>query len=315
MLPPAFRRLCARCGRGSGRGSFATTAFTLKASGPAAPEQTLFVVGLNGGKFFGQDGSEECLKLLERVADHQPDYHLLFGLNAKEFSRLEEDYQVKGGRLTPSRELTTVEDGEVVPILQAGKVDKRPCSALGRSVKTTQGHVAWRLWRNPREVMRLYWVFWRRKNYKDAARFKFWSQNVPLTSHVYFGESSELIAIRTVEHLISQRREGKGGSTILTVRNDVFASVAERCGHYLGDEETVAQLADPAFSEVLKDHAAALVKDVPDMTPLLVLIYLGFPLLFLHQVALFCEYLLSRDSAPDRKSGGAEFDLVTANRD
>ena len=30
---------------------------------------------------------------------------------------------------------------QVVPILQAGRVDKRPCSALGRSVKTARTYI------------------------------------------------------------------------------------------------------------------------------------------------------------------------------
>jgi hypothetical protein len=278
----------------------------------SSSDQTLFIVGLNKGKFFGQDGAEEGLKLLERVADHHPEYHLLFGLNEKELDRLEEDHQVKGGRLTPSRDLAQAENGEAVPIMQAGMVDKRPRRALGRALKTTQGHVAWRLWRNPREVLRLLLVFWRRKQFKDAVSFKFWSENLPLSAHVYYGESAELIAIRTTEHLIAERQKGSPGSTVLTVRSEVFASVAERCRHYL-NEDAVEMLADSKFQEELKQNASYLCKDVPDMTPLLVLIYAGLPILLLHQVVLFCEYLYV--IGVERQSTGQEFDLVTGNRE
>lgn len=283
----------------------------MKGSG-SSPEQTLFVVGLNRGKFFGQDGAEEGLKLLERVADHHPEYNLLFGINAKELDSLEENYKVKGGRLTPSRDLALVENGEVVPIMQAGVVDKRPREALGRALKTTQGHVAWRLWRNPREAIRLYRAFWKRKGHEDAARFRFWSEHLPMASHVYFGETSELIAIRAIEHLMAERHKGRGGATVLTVRNEVFSSVAERCGHYL-TEEMVEASASPNFSKELQQNASALTKDVPDMTPLLVLIYCGFPLLVLHQVCLFCEYLYVRGVV--EQSNGQEYDLVTGNRE
>lgn len=291
---------------------FATEAINVRSSSGKKNDQTLFIVGLNSGKFFGQDGAEEGLKLLERVAEHHPDYHLLFGLNEKEFALLESEHQVKGGRLTPSRDLATVKDGEVVPIMQAGVVDKRPRHALGRSLKTTQGHVAWRLWRNPREAIRLYTLFWKRNQHKDTARFKFWSENMPLASHVYFGESSELIAVRTTEHIIAERRKGKPGSTVLTVKNEVFASVVERCRHYLSEEEQVAQLDDHKFSEGLKEKAMALCKDVPEMTPLLVLIYIGFPLLAIHQVMLFCEYIYVKGS---EEGSGSDFEFVTGNRD
>lgn len=320
MLQPAFRRIFPRVGSSSGRTaprpgrrSFATTVFNIPASGPSAPEQTLFVVGLNKGKFFGQDGAEECLKLLERVAEHNPEYHLLVGLNDKEMSVLEEEHKVKNNRLTPSRDLVLTENGEVVPIIQAGMVDKRPCQSLGRALKTTQGHVAWRLWRNPREAIKMYRLFWRRKEHKDAARFKFWSENLPLASHVYFGETAELIAIRTTEHLITQRNAGVASTTVLTVRNEVFASVAERCRHYIGeDEEGLKKLSDPEYSAELKQNAGYLCKDVPDMTPLLCLIYIGFPLLALHQVMLCCEGLYVTGST---ESDGSDFGSVTGNRE
>lgn len=304
MLHLAFRRVRNRC--------FATTAFTVRQAGPSASEQTLFIVGLNKGKFFGQDGAEEGLKLLERIADHHPEYHLLFGLNEKELSNLEDQYQVQGGRLTPSRDLALVESGEVVPIMQAGMVDKRPREALGRSLKTTQGHVAWRLWRTPSEALRLYRLFWRRKNYTDAAKFRFWTENLPRAAHVYFVESAELIAVRTVEHLIVEQQKGRTGSTVLTVSGELFAPVVDRCRHYLG-EDAVEKLDSPALSKQLKETAAAACQDVPDMTPFLVLIYLGFPMLALHQALLFCEYLYI--TGVYNRTSGQDFDLVTGNRE
>lgn len=295
------------------RRAFATTAFNIRASGPSAPEQTLFIVGLNKGKFFGQDGAEEGLKLLERVAEHNPDYHLLFGLNEKAFSELEEAHKVQSGRLTPSRDLVLVEHGEVVPIMQAGVVDKRPRRAIGRAVRTSQSWVALWLWRNPREAVKLYWLYWRRKDYKDAAAFKFWSEQMPVCSKRYFGDLAEIITVRTVEHLIAERRNGRRGTTVLTVSNEVFALVAERCGHYLG-QDPAEKLADPDFSEDLKAKAAEACRDIPDVSPFLVLIYLGFPLLVVHQVFLICEYFYTSGGQPSMASG-QEFDLVTGNRD
>lgn len=273
----------------------------------------MFVVGLNQGKFFGQDGAEEGLKLLERIAEHNSKYTLLFGLSDRELAELEDEYRVKDGRLTPSRDLHLVRNGEVVPMVQAGLVDKNPRRAIGRSIKTTQGHVAWRLWRNPREMIRIYWTFWKRKGHKDAARFRFWSQHMPLASHVYFVESAELIAIRAVEHLLAQRNQGKGGSTVLTVSNEIFVSVNDRLKYWI-EEVGMDKLSTPEYAKTLRDTAADLSRDVPDMVPLLVAFYGGMPLLLLLQVYLSAEYLYTNFGIA-QVSSGSEYDLVTGNRD
>merc|ERR1711924_19407 len=161
--------------------------------------------------------------------------------------------------------------------------------------------------------LQLYWLWRRRKDYKDASRFKFWSQHVPLASFVYFGEAAEIICIRTVESLIADRLQGKGGSIVLIVRNELFGSVVERLRHYLADENAALELQNPDFSRQLREHATALCQDVPDLTPLLVLIYLGLPILALHQSMLICEYLYT--VCVYRQQSGQEFDLVTGNRD
>merc|ERR1740123_2101757 len=79
--------------------NFATTVFNVKPRpGEVGAEQTLFVVGLNEGKFFGQDGAEEALKLLERIAEHGPqgsEYNLLLGLSDRDLAQLEADHKVK----------------------------------------------------------------------------------------------------------------------------------------------------------------------------------------------------------------------------
>ncbi|OLP93183.1 Retrovirus-related Pol polyprotein from type-2 retrotransposable element R2DM [Symbiodinium microadriaticum] len=64
----------------------------------STPEQTLFVAGLNEGKFFGQDGAEEALKMVERIADHSPKYTLLFGIPERRYENLEQDHRTKDGR-------------------------------------------------------------------------------------------------------------------------------------------------------------------------------------------------------------------------
>lgn len=294
--------------------AFATAAFTIRESGPSHPEQVVFVIGLNQNKFFGQDGSEEGLKLLERIVEQDSaNYELLFGMSERELNELEEEFRVKDGRLTPSRDLHLVRNGEAVPMVQAGMVDKNPRRAVGRSVKTTQGHVAWRLWKNPREMMRLYWAFFKRKNYKDAARFKFWSQQMPDAAHVYFVETSELIAIRTAEHLLAQRQQGRGGSTVLTVKNEFFTPVTERLKYWL-EEVGVEKLSNPEYAKTLRETAADLSGDVPDMVPLLAAFYGGAPLLLVLQVYLVAEWFYT-ESGIKQQDSGSEFDLVTGSRD
>ena len=271
---------------------FATNAFTVP-SRDSTPEQTLFVVGLNEGKFFGQDSAEEALKLVERIAQHNSEYTLLLGVPERRLAEMEEFHkvgrcvcvcflggypfwggvqsetnreshflgvlrkdththtawisisflvslknlnlflatglflskerkselhgglplpfpQVKQQRLTPSRELEGSLHCEMIPIMQAGMVDKRPRKAVGRSVYTDQTHVAYMLWKQPREAVRVYWAFWRRKQYKDLEARKFWSKYFPVASRCYFEERAQIIAIRATEHVMALRKQNSG---------------------------------------------------------------------------------------------------------
>jgi len=271
---------------------FATAAFTVKAKDPA-PEQTLFVVGLNEGKFFGQDSAEEALKLLEHVAEHSPEYTLLFGLADKRLAELEEDHQVKKGRLTPSRELEGRRFCEMVPVLQAGMVDKRPRRAVGRSPYTDQSHVAWVLWKNPREAVNIYWAYWRRHQYKDIAQRKFWTKHFPASAPCYFEERAHIIAIRATEHITACRKQGLGSSSVLVVNNDIYDLVITHLGSFLG-KDAPEKLGTQEFSRMLRDDADHLCTDVLDLTPLLVFTYGVFPFLIFHFFFLGGNYYLNK---------------------
>jgi len=278
-------------GAGTGRRGFSTAAFTVPAQGDA-PEQALFVVGLNEGKFFGQDGAEEGLKLLERIADHDPKYHLLFGLTDTELREMEEEFKVEKRKLTPSRELEKERNCEFIPLMQAGMVDNRPRLAIGRALRTTQAHVAWRLWKQPREAVKLYWAFWRRKKYKDAERCSFWSKHFPLSARAYFEDRADLVAIRAVEHLVARRLQGQQGTALVIVNNELFSAVVNRLGLFL-DKDAANKLGSPELSRQLRDHAGELCADVPDLTSLLVFVYIGIPLLLLQQGYLALEYFVT----------------------
>jgi len=242
----------------------------------------LFVVGLNEGKFFGQDSAEEGLKLLERIAEHGPTYQLLFSLSERELNQIEAENKVANNRLTPSRDLEGDRNSEFIPIVQAGMVDKRPRRHLGRILRTTQSHVAWLLWKHPREAVKLYWAYRRRKDYKDAACQRFWSEHFPISASAYFDERAELVAIRAVEQLAVVHAQGRSGAepatSVLVVGNDIFRLVCTHLSPML-DEEAHVKLGDAAFSRNLRDRASELCLDVPDLTPLLVFVYLGLPLL------------------------------------
>lgn len=240
----------------------------------------MFVVGINEGKFFGQDSAEEALKLLERIAEHGPNYNLLFSLTERELSELEEDHKVKNQRLTPSRDLEGRRCCEFVPIIQAGMVDKSSRRALGRLLRTTQGHVAWRLWRTPRETVQLYWAYWRRKEHKNEAMRKFWMKHLPTAANTYFEEGAELMAIRAVELLAASQNQGKGGTWVLVVNNEFFEPTARRIGLFL-DESAAEKLGSSDFAKDLRDRATELCTDVPDLTPLLLFLYLGVPIILL----------------------------------
>lgn len=259
--------------------NFSTAAFTLPAHNQA-PEQTLFVVGLNEGKFFGQDGAEEGLKLLERVADHHKEYEVLFGLNEKELARLEDDYRVRNNRLTPSRDLEGVTFGEVVPVMQASIVDKAKRRAMGRPLKTTTSHVAWMLWKHPREALRLYWAYWKRNEVKDAARRKRFEPYFPNASYAYFDERAQVIAINSLERLLAVRANGRQGTFVLVLGNDIFEIVAQNLRDMLG-EDGLRKLLTPnsPFLKELRERATHLRADVPDLTPVLIFVYACIPIL------------------------------------
>jgi len=289
----------------TGRARFATTAFTVPSRGKA-PEQTLFVAGLNEGKFFGQDSAEETLKLVERVAQHSPEYTLLFGLSDRRLAEMEQENKVKQGRLTPSRELEGRLHCEMIPVLQAGMVDKRPRKHVGRSVFTDQVHVAWLLWKNPQEARKVYWAFWRRNYYKDAEARSFWSTHFPVSSYGYFEERAHIIAIRATEHLMALRKQEMGNSTVLVVNNDVYDLVIQHLNDFLG-KDAPENFNSQDFARKLRDTAEELCQDIIDLTPVLVFVYVILPLLifqfffnagqyYLKQSGLL-EQLLMGDSA------------------
>jgi len=273
------------------RRGFATTAITVPERG-SAPEQTLFVVGLNKRKFFGQDGAEEGLKLLERIAEHNAEYQLLFGLTEKELAEIEAEYKVKHRKLTPSRELEGVNHCEVIPIVQAGMVDNRPRRALDRELRITQSHVAWLLWQHPREAVKGYLAYWQLSKHVDAERCRFWSEQFPICANAYFEERAELVAIRAVETLIIERVQGRKGTTVLIVNNELFGLVQERLKMIL-DVDAPEKLGASDFRKALRDRGNELCLLVLDLTPVLLGIYVGLPLLLLHQGALFIEYLFT----------------------
>jgi len=263
------------------------------------------VVGLNEGKFFGQDSAEEGLKLLEHVANNSPEYTLLFGLSERDMGILEEDYKVVKGRLTPSREIEGKRFCEHVPIMQAGMVDKRPRRGIGRSIKTTQNHVAWQLWKKPLEAVKIYWAYWRRKHYKDAASRKFWAQHFPASSYCYFEEQAHLIAIRATEHIAASRKQGPSSSTVLAVNNEIYDLVVDRLGELI-DKDAPDKLGSQDFSRNLRDNATELCADVPDLTPLLIFVYLVAPLLSAQFVYMGIAYYVKKAKILDDVLSGDE---------
>jgi len=270
----------------------ASTVFNVKArAGETSGEQTLFIVGLNEGKFFGQDSCEEALKLLERIHDHHgSSYQLLFGLRDRELIEIENDHKVKNQRLTPSRDLERARNSEFIPVAQAGMVDKCPRRALGRDLKITQSHVSWQLWKHPRECVKLYWAFWQRKRHKNAACRSFWSQHFPISAYPYFDECAELIAIRAVEQLVGSQRQGKTGTFVLVVRNELYELIVDRIGLILDGAPEKLHTSD--FSRHMRDRATDLCAEIPDLQPLLVFVYGAIPLLVLQYVALGVEQMV-----------------------
>lgn len=279
-----------------GQQRFATTVFNVKPRpGQAGAEQTLFVVGLNENKFFGQDGAEEGLKLLERIADHGVDgtqYNLLLGMSEREMAELEKENKVKQNRLTPSRELEGRTFGEFIPIVQASMVDRRPRKAVGRLLKITQGHVSWQLWRHPREAVKLYWTYWQRKNYKDVALRKFWMERLPTCAYAYFMEVSHLIAFRATSQMVGAFGQEKPTTWVLVVSNQLFEPTVERLTELL-DNTAASKFESEDFARHLREQASELCVDAPDFTPLLIFFYVGFPVLVLQTGWLAIQWLYS----------------------
>jgi len=272
---------------------FASSAFAIRGQNQASVEHTLFVVGLNGGKFFGQDGAEEGLKLLERVVEHHQEYDLLFGINEKALTDMEAGHPVgKNKKLTASRELERSRNGEMIPLMQASMVDKFKRRAVDRPLKTTQSHVAHLLWKFPRETVKLSWAYWRRKDHKDAASHKFWSQHFPLCSTAYFDERAEIISIRAVEQIVARQSQEWKGAVILVVGNELFSLVNKQLSLMLADEGR--QLSSPAFMETLRVEAVHLCADVVDLTPVLIFVYCCIPLITLHFIYLAIEYYVTQ---------------------
>jgi len=250
-------------------------------------------VGLNENKFFGQDGAEEGLKLLERVVEHHQEYDLLFGITEKALADMEVGHPVeKNKKLTASRELEAVRNGEMIPLMQASMVDKFKRRAIDRPLKTTQSHIAHLLWKFPRETIKLGWAYWHRKDHKDASRHKFWSQHFPLCSTAYFDERAEIISIRAVEHIVGRQSQEWKGAIILVVNNEIFSLVNKQLSLMLADEGR--QLSSPAFMETLRGEAVHLCADVIDLTPVLIFVYVGIPLITLHFTYLAIEYYVKQ---------------------
>jgi len=275
-----------------GQSRFASTVFSVKArEGESGGEQLLFVVGLNEKKFFGQDGAEEALKLLERIAEQQgARYNLLFSLTERQYAEMEDDNKIKNQRLTPSRDLEHRRNCEFIPIMQAGMIDKCGRRPLGRILRCTQGHVAWQMWNNPREAVKLYWAYWRRKEFKNAAQREFWMKHFPVSAHAYFEEHAELAVIRTAELMTAAHNQGKSNTWVLVVGNQFYQPMTERLNLLL-DESATEKMGSADFSRHLRDRATELVAEVPDLTALLIFIYAGFPILLVQTILLGIDRL------------------------
>jgi len=293
-------RTAGRAGVGAGSShrlrGFATSAFTVKGD---SGERTIFVFGLNEGKFFGPDSAEGGLKLLERIAEHSKKYQLLLGITEKELQVVEEDHAVKN-KLTPSRELEGKRVCEFIPLIQASMVDENPRMALGRSLRSTQGQFSMALFKYPRETVKLYRLFWRRKQYKDAASWHFLREHLPMAAVAYFDQRAGTIALRTLEQLARARvlAEKDKGPLVLVVGNDIFELVVRDLREIL-DSTAPEKLGSEEFLQDVRTQAAAMAAEGPDPTPLLLIIYLGLPLLLLQNIYLAIEYRVNRSGVLD----------------
>mmetsp|Transcript_58374 Transcript_58374/g.107757 ORF Transcript_58374/g.107757 Transcript_58374/m.107757 type:complete len:319 (+) Transcript_58374:115-1071(+) len=207
--------------------AFATAVFNLPQTKSSAREQVLFLLGLNEKKFFGKDSSEEGLKLLERIAEHDSKYHLLLGVPPLTLEHVTKNHLVKDRRLTSSRKLEAEVYGEMIPLLQASMLDSRPRFALDRPKRITAERLALELSKLPREGARVYWAWFKRNTHKDAMMYEFWSKHFPVCSEAYFNQRAEHIALSALEHIVETRAKGHSGSALLVVNNDIYALVTE----------------------------------------------------------------------------------------
>lgn len=274
------------------RRCFATSAYSVKASG-TFQEQSVFLIGLNEGKFFGQDSAEEGLKLMEKVSDYDPEYELGIGLSETHFQVIEEDHKVTGKKLTPSRDLESSRDCEFIPLIQAAMVDRRPRRALSRDIRFDQARVSWKLWQNPRETVNLYWAIWRRKSYKNAESYRFWSKHFPISADAYFGQRAELISLRAFEQISHMRRRGQGKTLIVAVSNDIFGLVHERLNSMLGQDAS-ERLASPEHMRTVNDRAAELCKGYHDISAFILFVYFFLPFFVLRNLYPPLEYYYNK---------------------
>lgn len=244
------------------------------------------------------------MKLLERVVDHDQAYQLLLGLNQKELDRIEEFHTIKGRKLTPSRELERSENCEFIPLVQACMADRRPFKAIAREVRADQSQVAYTLWHSPAEARKLYWAVFHRKKYKDAAACRFWMQHFPKAGLTYFSERASVVAGRAVDFLCKGDIRHKGGTVILAVPNDIFGLVILRLRRILDADNEPALPSEEDRAKLL-DEVFYQARIVPDLTSVLCFVYLGVPLLVLHQIVLATRSFLS--DGGKKKSSDWEF--------
>jgi len=279
----------ARAPHGESR-RFASSFFRVKAPEKGAHEHAFFVIGIDRNKFFGQDAAEEGLKLLERLVEQDPHYHLVFGLTNASLSQIQDTHHPNNRRLTPSRELENKVHGEFVPLVQAGIIDERPRTAVARDNSLRSNRTCWELLMRPREAVHAYWALWQWKKHVNAQGREFWLRHFPAAANAYFNESAEAIAIQAVDYVANRYRTGKSGSTVLFVNNDVFAPCVEHLERYLGGspQEVVARVNDENLKRELQaraDMIRTVMTAHPSPFAYLLFIYAGIPLFFFH---FFC---------------------------
>jgi len=274
----AARRCRDRPFNGHGK-CFATATFSC----PGKREQTLFVVGLDSQKFFGQHGSEEGLKLLERVVTRDEAYDVLVGLSERDMTVIKRDFEVKDNKLTPTRELEKENHAEFIPIIQAAMMDKRSIIPISRLIEITQANIGGYLWSRPRECLNLYPALWRRRKVKhDAIKIReLWTQFTPAAAYAYYGEVPEIVSARAATHLSNRANDARGklGVSVLVVDRGIFDPIVERLKLIL-DGKSAQDIASAEFARPLRERAEVLCREPGiDLCPLIAFIYAGLPFL------------------------------------